>query len=279
MASRKVVNIGAQQFDRLIEENKFYIDKTGFIREWWETGADVTLITRPRRFGKTLNMSMVECFFSNQYAGRSDLFEGLSIWTVPQNPEDKDYRHIQGTFPVIFLSFAKIKAADSKGMKYAMSSIIFEAYQKNRFLCEGDFLSEAEKRYFNSIEPGMETQIAVDAIYTLSNFLCRYYDKRVIILLDEYDTPMQEAWISGYWDEAVRFFRNFFNASFKTNPYMQRALITGITRVSKESIFSDFNNPEVITTTSDKYASYFGFTEQEVFQALEEMGLEQEKRV
>ena len=86
MASRKVVNIGAQQFDRLIEENKFYIDKTGFIREWWETGADVTLITRPRRFGKTLNMSMVECFFSNQYAGRSDLFEGLSIWTVPQNP-------------------------------------------------------------------------------------------------------------------------------------------------------------------------------------------------
>ncbi|EOS33790.1 hypothetical protein C804_02017 [Lachnospiraceae bacterium A4] len=277
MASRKVVNIGAQQFDRLIEENKFYIDKTGFIREWWETGADVTLITRPRRFGKTLNMSMVECFFSNQYAGRSDLFEGLSIWTVPQNPEDKDYRHIQGTFPVIFLSFAKIKAADSKGMKYAMSSIIFEAYQKNRFLCEGDFLSEAEKRYFNSIEPGMEMEIAVDAIYTLSNFLCRYYDKRVIILLDEYDTPMQEAWISGYWDEAVRFFRNFFNASFKTNPYMQRALITGITRVSKESIFSDFNNPEVITTTSDKYASYFGFTEQEVFQALEEMELEQEK--
>lgn len=277
MASRKVVNIGAQQFDRLIEENKFYIDKTGFIREWWETGADVTLITRPRRFGKTLNMSMVECFFSNQYAGRSDLFEGLSIWTVPQNPEDKDYRHIQGTFPVIFLSFAKIKAADSKGMKYAMSSIIFEAYQKNRFLCEGDFLSEAEKRYFNSIEPGMEMEIAVDAIYTLSNFLCRYYDKRVIILLDEYDTPMQEAWISGYWDEAVRFFGNFFNASFKTNPYMQRALITGITRVSKESIFSDFNNPEVITTTSDKYASYFGFTEQEVFQALEEMGLEQEK--
>ncbi len=277
MASRKVVNIGAQQFDRLIEENKFYIDKTGFIREWWETGADVTLITRPRRFGKTLNMSMVECFFSNQYAGRSDLFEGLSIWTVPQNPEDKDYRLIQGTFPVIFLSFAKIKAADSKGMKYAMSSIIFEAYQKNRFLCEGDFLSEAEKRYFNSIEPGMEMEIAVDAIYTLSNFLCRYYDKRVIILLDEYDTPMQEAWISGYWDEAVRFFGNFFNASFKTNPYMQRALITGITRVSKESIFSDFNNPEVITTTSDKYASYFGFTEQEVFQALEEMGLEQEK--
>ena len=277
MASRKVVNIGAQQFDRLIEENKFYIDKTGFIREWWETGADVTLITRPRRFGKTLNMSMVECFFSNQYAGRSDLFEGLSIWTVPQNPEDKDYRLIQGTFPVIFLSFAKIKAADSKGMKYAMSSIIFEAYQKNRFLCEGDFLSEAEKRYFNSIEPGMEMEIAVDAIYTLSNFLCRYYDKRVIILLDEYDTPMQEAWISGYWDEAVRFFGNFFNASFKTNPYMQRALITGITRVSKERIFSDFNNPEVITTTSDKYASYFGFTEQEVFQALEEMGLEQEK--
>lgn len=274
---RKKVAIGIQNFEDIRDRNAFYIDKTDFIREWWESGDDVTLITRPRRFGKTLNLSMLECFFSNQYAGRADLFEGLSIWEESRNPLYASYRQLQGTFPVIFLSFAKIKAADDKGMQYAMGSVIFEAYQKNRFLLEGAVLSQTEKNYFYSIEPEMEKEKAVEAIHILTHFLKRYYNRRVIILLDEYDTPMQEAWLCGYWKEAVSYFRSFFNAVFKTNPYMQRALITGITRISKESIFSDFNNPEVITTTSEKYAAFFGFTEQEVFQALCDMGLESEQ--
>ncbi len=266
------VAIGLQSFEEIRNKDVFYVDKTGFMKEWWKNGDSVTLITRPRRFGKTLNLSMVECFFSNRYAERADLFEGLSIW------EEEECRKWQGTYPVIFLSFAKVKTSDYKGMRYAIANIIFEAYQRNRFLLDNDTLSENEKEYFNGIKPNMGEEVQADAINRLSDFLSRYYEKKVIILLDEYDTPMQEAWLSGYWDEAVSFFRGFFNATFKTNPYMERGLITGITRVSKESIFSDLNNLEVITTTSEKYAAYFGFTEQEVFQALDNMGLSEEKQ-
>lgn len=266
------VAIGLQSFEEIRDRDVFYVDKTGFMKEWWKNGDSVTLITRPRRFGKTLNLSMVECFFSNRYAERADLFEGLSIW------EEEECRKWQGTYPVIFLSFAKVKTSDYKGMRYAIANIIFEAYQRNRFLLDNDTLSENEKEYFNGIKPNMGEEVQADAINRLSDFLSRYYEKKVIILLDEYDTPMQEAWLSGYWDEAVSFFRGFFNATFKTNPYMERGLITGITRVSKESIFSDLNNLEVITTTSEKYAAYFGFTEQEVFQALDNMGLSEEKQ-
>lgn len=272
MDNHRIVDIGIQSFEQLRERNAFYVDKTDFIKDWWMNGANATLITRPRRFGKTLNLSMLECFFSNKYAGRTDLFQGLSIW------KEKNFRNLQGAYPVIFLSFAKVKATDYAEMEYAITKIIFDAFEQNRYLLEGNLLSENEKRYFESIEPGMEKKVAVDAVSTLTNFISRYYGRRVIILLDEYDTPMQEAWLSDYWDKAVNFFRSFFNATFKSNSYMLRGLITGITRISKESIFSDLNNLEVITTTSKKFAPYFGFTEPEVFQALDDMGLSEEKQ-
>lgn len=272
MDNRQSVNLGEQRFDRVVGENKFYIDKTGFIKEWWETGAAVTLITRPRRFGKTLNMSMTECFFSNEYADRGDLFKGLSVW------EEEKYRKLQGTFPVIFLSFANVKAADFEEMNYKLSEVIADLFEKNRYLLEGDLLSENEKEYYKSIKVGMKDIVAAGALHRMANFMQRYYGKDVIIILDEYDTPMQEAWLSGYWDEAVRFFSSFFNSSFKTNPYLCRGLITGITRIARESIFSGMNNLEVITTTADEYAASFGFTEEEVFAALDRAGLGSEKQ-
>ena len=266
------VAIGLQSFETVRTRNIFYVDKTDFIRQWWDNEDSVTLITRPRRFGKTLNLSMTECFFSNQYADRADLFEGLSIW------KEERFRELQGTWPVIFLSLAKIKATNYEDMEYAISTILFQAYQKNFFLLEGDHLNKNEKEYFNSVKPGMDRKVAADAVNNLSFYLSRYYGRKVIILLDEYDTPMQEAWLSGYWDEAVSFFRSFFNATFKTNPYLLRGLITGITRISKESIFSDLNNLQVVTTTSEKYATSFGFTEEEVFRALDSVGLGTEKQ-
>ncbi len=272
MDNRQSVNLGEQRFDRVVGENKFYIDKTGFIKEWWETGAAVTLITRPRRFGKTLNMSMTECFFSNEYADRGDLFKGLSVW------EEEKYRKLQGTFPVIFLSFANVKAADFEEMNYKLSEVIADLYEKNRYLLEGDLLSENEKEYYKNVKVGMKDIVAAGALHRMANFMQRYYGKDVIIILDEYDTPMQEAWLSGYWDEAVRFFSSFFNSSFKTNPYLCRGLITGITRIARESIFSGMNNLEVITTTADEYAASFGFTEEEVFAALDRAGLGSEKQ-
>ena len=283
MDNNTIVNIGAQCFDKIREEDRFYIDKTGFIREWWETGSDVTLITRPRRFGKTLGMSMLECFFSNRYAGRSDLFEGLEIWKET-SPDGKaplgkyNYRQIQGTYPVIFLSFAGIKAASCDDMKYKMTEVVANLYNDNIYLVQGTALTPNEKEYYESIKPGIEGKVVAGAVRQMATFMSRYYGKKVIILLDEYDTPMQEAWLGGYWDEAASFFKSFFDMTFKTNPYLHRGIITGITRISKESIFSDLNNLKVVSTTSEKYATSFGFTEEEVFQALDDMGLGDQKQ-
>ena len=265
------VAIGIQDFEKLREKNCFYIDKTAFIKEWWDSNDDVTLITRPRRFGKTLNMTMLEKFFSVDYAGRGDLFEGLSIW------EDEKYRELQGTYPVISLSFANIKDADYKTVRKKICQQLTDLYAKNSFLLDGDMLYETERDYFKRVNVEMDDADATIALNRLSDFLERYYGKKAIILLDEYDTPMQEAYVNGYWDEIIAFTRSLFNSTFKTNPYMGRAVMTGITRVSKESVFSDLNNLEVVTTTSDKYATSFGFTEEEVFAALELCGLGTEK--
>lgn len=267
----RTVAIGIQNFDRIIENDYFYIDKTEFIREWWESGDSVTLITRPRRFGKTLNMSMLEQFFSNKYEGRGSLFEGLSVW------EDEKYRKIQGTYPVIFLSFASVKTVEYSVARKQICDLLYSLYERNRFLLEKDILSENEKAEYLTISNRMDDAMAVQALHKLMEYLSRYYGKKVIMLLDEYDTPLQEAYVNGYWKEMVAFTRSLFNATFKTNPYLERAIMIGITRVSKESIFSDLNNLKVVTATSNEYATSFGFTEQEVFAALEECGLEKEK--
>ena len=264
----RTVAIGVQSFEELIKKEYFYIDKTNFIKEWWENGDTATLIARPRRFGKTLNMSMLEQFFSVEYAGRGELFEGLSIW------EDEKYRELQGTYPVISLSFARVKETSYQITRDKICEIIRNEYIRFSFLKESDVLTDADKAYFDrvlSVDVG-DSDIT-SSLYQLSNFLYRYYGKKVIILLDEYDTPMQEAYIRGYWDDIVVFTRSLFNSTFKTNPSLERGIMTGITRVSKESIFSDLNNLKVVTTTSDEYATSFGFTEEEVFAAMDEMGL------
>ena len=267
----RTVAIGIQDFSELRVNDCFYIDKTDFIREWWENRDSVTLITRSRRFGKTLNMSMIEAFFSLDFAGRGDLFEGLSIW------EDKKYRELQGTYPVIFLSFARVKEKDYESMRTKICEVITDLYIKFSFLRDSEVLTGKDREYFDRVKIDMVDAVATSALYQLSGYLSRYYGKKVIILLDEYDTPMQEAYIQGYWDDMVSFTRSLFNSTFKTNPFLERGIMTGITRVSKESIFSDLNNLEVVTTTSDKYATAFGFTEDEVFTALDECGLSGQK--
>ncbi len=269
--------LGYQDFEEVRSQHIFYIDKTDFIREWWENADKVTLITRPRRFGKTLNMSMTECFFSNKYKDSSDLFEGLSIWEEKSPDGEYRYRKLQGTFPVIFLSFANVKAASYKEMLFKITKVITDLYNKNDYLLNGNLLNEKERKYYQKIEPGMSSELATDAISTMAGFMQRHYNQKVIIILDEYDTPMQDAWISGYWEAAVRFFSGLFNSTFKTNEYLERGLITGITRVAKESIFTGMNNLDVITTTSDKYTTSFGFTEEEVFTALDDAGLGEQK--
>lgn len=297
----RTVGIGHQDFEKLIRKNNFYVDKTKFIKEWWENDDDVTLITRPRRFGKTLNLSMVEHFFSVEYTQRSllashpggadgtairmdsdseadlphtdrnSLFQGLAIW------EEEKYRRLQGTWPVIFLSFAKVKERSFQNARKKICQLITNLYNRYDFLLESGLLNEKEKSIYHEVNADMEDYLASEALSNLSDYLMRYYGKKVIILLDEYDTPMQEAYVGGYWDELISFMRNLFHSTFKSNPYLERALMTGITRVSKESVFSDLNNLEVVTTTSEKYEDSFGFTQEEVWEALKEYGLYEQR--
>lgn len=269
----RTIGIGIQDFGKIIENNYFYVDKTHFIKEWWNSGDDVTLITRPRRFGKTLTMSMTEQFFSLKYAGRKDLFEGLSIW------QDEAFRSLQGTYPVISLSFANIKEKTYKMTRRKICQLLVNLYAHHDYLLLSDKMTAKDRDFFNRVFVDMDDSDATLALYQLSDYLFRYYGRKVIILLDEYDTPMQEAYVDGYWEELVSFTRSLFNATFKTNPWLERAIMTGITRVSKESIFSDLNNLEVVTTTSSKYGAAFGFTEKEVFIAMDEYGLKEKEEV
>lgn len=267
----RTVGIGHQDFEQMIANHYFYVDKTLFLKEWWENGDAVTLITRPRRFGKTLNLDMTEQFFSAAHSGRSDLFQNLSIW------REKKYRELQGTYPVIFLSFAGVKETSFPSTREKICQIIKNLYNKYDFLLETDCLNDSEKELYLEISDHMKDSLASNSLNALSDYLMRYYGKKVIILLDEYDAPMQEAYVHGFWEELAFFIRNLFNCTFKTNPFLARAIMTGITRVSKESIFSDLNNLTVVTTTSRLYMDSFGFTQQEVWGALEEYGLSQRK--
>lgn len=261
------IGIGQQNFADIRKNNTFYVDKTHFIKEWWESYDSVTLITRPRRFGKTLVMSMVETFFSIACTSQGSLFENLSVW------QDERYRQLQGSFPVISLSFASVKEKDYITARQRIDQLLVELYNKNSYLLGTEMMTEEDISFFRSVMLGMKEVVATMAIHKMADYLFRYHGKKVIILLDEYDTPMQEAYVNGYWEEMSVFVRSLFNATFKTNPYMERAIMTGITRVSRESVFSDLNNLVVVTTTSDMYADSFGFTEKEVFTALDEYGL------
>lgn len=262
----RTISIGVQSFSKLRNNLSFYVDKTGLIKEWWESGDEVTLITRPRRFGKTFNMDMIRTFFSNEFIGRGDMFEGLAIW------KDEKYRELQGTWPTIFITLAGMKPESYGEALSFFTGIINQLYREHAYLLNSDILTEEDKKYITDISYSNKINDMYSCVNKLSELLYRHYGKKVIIILDEYDTPMQEAYTKGYWDEIAGFMRSFFNATFKTNPYMHRAIMTGITRVSKESIFSDFNNVVIAGIMDDIYAEYFGFTEQEVFAAMDEYG-------
>lgn len=262
------ISIGNQDFAAIIENGYFYIDKTSFIKKWWESADVVTLITRPRRFGKTLNMSMLDYFFSNKHADSGEqLFSKLSIW------EDSKYRELQGQYPVLFISFASVKGTDYETARQQIIQEIVGLYRNNGHLIESDFVTDKDIQFWNMVDYNMSDATAAFSIKFLCELMYKHYEKKVLIFLDEYDTPIHEAYTDGFWDEITGFIRNLFNATFKTNQYLERAILTGITRISKESIFSDLNNLKVDTITNAKYETDFGFTEKEVQRALGAYGL------
>lgn len=267
----RTVAIGEQDFSEIIRNGYFYIDKTDFIQEWWENGDSVTLITRPRRFGKTITMSMLYHFFSVNKKSGGGLFQNLKIW------KEEKYQKLQGTYPVIFLSFAGIKGRSYQDAYYDIYKVVVREYRKHVSILEsGCFLPSDREQYFRIMNGKANESDLRASLNQLSEYLYQYYGKKALVFLDEYDTPMHEAFIKGYWEELTDFMRGFLNASFKTNPYLGRGIMTGITRVSKESIFSDLNNLSVVTAASRLYETVFGFTEDEVQEALQEFCLQNE---
>lgn len=269
----RTVAIGVQSFAELRERGHFLVDKTSFIADWWHSADQVTLICRPRRFGKTLNMDMVECFFSNKYASRADLFNGLDVWS------DADLRREQGAWPVVSLSFSAAKGASAEAVVRRMCEQIARAWRQHRDDIDADSLGDQERDLLEGRTPFVDPMVAPNSLARLCELLEQSMGKRCIVLLDEYDTPLHEAWVGGFWHEVSEFVRAFFNSSFKSNPSMERALLTGITRVARESIFSDLNNPKVVGATSPEYATSFGFTQDEVFAAMEEFGLHERDQI
>ena len=225
----KTIGIGIQDFAKIADKNMFYIDKTAFLKEWWENQDSVTLITRPRRFGKTLLMSMTDYFFSVNHSDCKKYFEGLDIWK-----EDK-FRELQGTYPVIFMSFADIKGSTYEKTRMGIIHKITKLYTDFEFLKRTGVLSGRDLEFYDSVSVDMGDDVAGIAIQYMCDYLRRYYGKNALVLLDEYDTPLQEAYVNDYWKELADFIRSLFNSTFKTNPYLERGLLTGITRVSKES--------------------------------------------
>ena len=198
---KKIIATGEQYFDKIREGNYFYVDKTGFIHDWWEGGDDVTQIARPRRFGKTLTMSMLDCFFSIRYAGRGDLFEGLDIW------QEEKYRQMQGTWPVIFLTFAGIKQMSYEQTRLAINEKIWQIFNSYDKVLQDPMFTDADRKMFYSVYKDMDDSTAATSLHNLCIWLQRYYGKRVLIFLDEYDTPLQEAYLNGFWDELVSYIR------------------------------------------------------------------------
>ncbi|MCD7715661.1 MAG: ATP-binding protein [Lachnospiraceae bacterium] len=271
-SSKKKVALGITDFSDMINRNVFYVDKTYFIRDWYESADQVTLITRPRRFGKTLTLSMVETFFSNRYADCSGLFQGLAVW------EDENLRKLQGRYPVINFSLANVKQKSYESMKTVIRMLLAELFDRHSYLLESEKLSAADKEDFLSVvQKKAGDEECMHAFRFLSKCMYEHFGEKVMILIDEYDTPMLEAYTAGYWEEAIEYTRRMFHAAFKDNPYLDRGLMTGITRITQESIFSDLNNPRVVTTTVDMYQTCFGFTEGEVFAALETYDLADKK--
>ncbi len=271
----RTISIGAQGFEEIRAKGYFYVDKTGFVRDWWESGDVVTLVCRPRRFGKTLNLDTVRCFLSTEFAGRGEeLYGGLDVWEGGAEGERDAMRRLQRTVPVIFLSFADVKETRFPDMLRHVSELVADAYDERVYLWEWSGLTERDRARMGRVSDEMDAPTCARAIKMLCGLLHRCHGVRPVVLLDEYDTPMEHAWTGGFWDEAVSFMRSLMNSTFKTNRDLGRGLITGITRVSRESIFSDLNNLEVVTTYSCKYRTAFGFTQTEVDAALVEYGLE-----
>ena len=266
------IGIGESDFKGLRIRNNYYIDKTMYIKDIIDNESRVLLVTRPRRFGKTLNMSMLRYYFDIKQKDSKELFKGLKIL----EQEDK-YTSKLGAYPVIYLTLKDAGLMNYEMMIMQLKTIIMELFYEHRELLDGE-IAEGERVIFNKILSASATDVdLLNSLKMLSKLMNQYYKKSVILLIDEYDVPLQNAYVEGYYDEAVKFFKTFFGTTFKDNPYLEKTVLTGVSRVAKESIFSGANNFKVYTVLDNEFADDFGITEEEMDKVIKDFNIEEEK--
>lgn len=277
---KQPIAIGVENYKKIIDKNAYYIDKTMMIKELVDQASSVNLFTRPRRFGKTLTLSMIRTFFEDErtYEGEkidnSRYFEGKKIMAAGEMYTDE-----QGQYPVIKLSLKSAKQPSYKMAYGCLKDEIIYEFDRHRYVLFGDRLSEAEKQNYQAIlDKSAEPEVYATSLKLLSSFLKKYHGRNVIILIDEYDVPLENSYFRGFYDQMIDFIRSLFESALKTNDSLEFAIVTGCLRISKESIFTGLNNLEINSVISNNYAEYFGFTGEEVEEMLRNYGLEEKRQ-
>ena len=267
------IGLGESDFRALRTMKDYYIDKTMYIKDIIDNRSKVILVTRPRRFGKTLNMSMLRYYFDCSQKDNKELFEGLKIME-----QGEEYTSKLGYYPCIYLTLKDAGLLSYEMMIMQLKTIMMELYYENRYLLEDADMAPGEKNLFNKILSAEANEVElINCVKILSKILSNYYNKPVILFLDEYDVPLQAAYVYGYYDKAVNFFKMFYGITFKDNQYLQKTVLTGVSRVAKESIFSGANNFKVFTVLDDEFSDDFGITEKEMDKIIEDFEVQDEK--
>ena len=267
------IGIGQSDFKILRIKKNYYIDKTKYIKDIIDNESSVVLITRPRRFGKTLNMSMLRYYFDCTKKDSRELFEGLEIMK-----QDEKYTSKLGYYPCIYLTLKDAGLQSYELMIMQLRTLLMDIYYENRYLLEEAEMAPGERNTFNKILLAEANEIEIiNGIKMLSKIMSTYYNKPVMLFLDEYDVPLQNAYVEGYYEEGIKFFKTFYGVTFKDNPYLEKTILTGVSRVAKESIFSGANNFHVYTVLDDEFSDDFGITEKEMDKIIDDFEIQDQK--
>ena len=267
------IGIGVSDFKMLRLRDNYFIDKSLYIKDIIDNQSSVILVTRPRRFGKTLNMSMLRYYFDCTRKYTAPLFEGLKIME-----QGEKYTSKQGAYPCIYLTLKDLNDNTFEKMLLSMKTAMLEMYQEHRYLLDSDKIYPEEKAKIEDILWSREDEATLkNSVRELSKYLNRNFDRPVIMLIDEYDVPLQTAYVHGFYDKAIEFFKSFFGVTFKDNPYLEKTVLTGVSRVAKESIFSGANNFKVFTVLDDEFSDDFGITTEEMKKIIADFSIQEEE--
>ncbi len=267
------IGIGVSDFKMLRTRNNYYIDKSLYIKDIIDNQSSVILVTRPRRFGKTLNMSMLKYYFDCTAKNNEELFVGLKIME-----QEEQYTSKLGAYPCIYMTLKDVNDTNYEKMLLNLKTAVVEMYQEHRYLLDSDKIYPEEKEQIKEILWCKEDENTLkNSVRQLSKYLNRHYDKPVMLFLDEYDVPLQNAYVEGYYEEVIKFFKTFYGTTFKDNPYLEKTVITGVSRVAKESIFSGANNFKVYTVFDNEFSDDFGITEKEMDKLIKDFEIQDKK--